>query len=250
MQTESEPPSPLTNADAIRAWEAGADRVGDFDDEGDAARRWLLNPTIFTLLGEPTGRSILDVGCGQGYLCRLLAHRGARVTGLEPATPWYAAAVGAEDANPQGIVYVQADLSTLSVTHPQLLGAFDTVIANMVLIDIPDYEAAIRSCAAALLPGGVFICTLLHPCFEESSIAWLEKRSVETRDYLHPTTREQRIGYLFHRPLSHYINTLLDAGFTLRRMIEPQLSEEGARIVENNRDCYVPSYIALYLVRE
>jgi hypothetical protein len=56
VKPTSRPSSPLTNADAIRAWEAGADRVGDFDKQGDGARRWLLNPTIFALLGEPKGR--------------------------------------------------------------------------------------------------------------------------------------------------------------------------------------------------
>ncbi len=240
----------LTNADAIRAWAARADRVGDFDDEGDSARRWLLNPTIFALLGDPKGKRILDAGCGQGYLSRLLARHEAQVTGLEPAMPWYAAAVAQEEIHPLGIVYVQADLSTLPSTQPQLIGTFNVVIANMVLMDIPDYEAAIRSCAAVLVPGGIFICTLLHPCFEESSVAWLRKRSIETRDYLQPTTREQVIGYLFHRPLSSYINTLLNAGFTLRRMNEPQLSEEGARVLGNDRDCYVPSFVALLLVKD
>ena len=144
---------------------------------------------------------------------------------------------------------MQADLSALPQSHPLLLGGFAAVIANMVLMDIPDYEAAIRSCAAALTPRGVFICTLSHPCFEESSAMWPEKRTIETQDYLHLTVREQRISYRFHRPLSHYLNTLLDAGFTLRRMVEPQLSEEGARALGNDRDLYVPSFVALSLVK-
>jgi len=249
MNPTSRPSSSLTNAEAIHAWEAGADLVGDFDEQGDGARRWLLNPTIFALLGEPKGRRILDAGCGQGYLCRLLARREARVTGVEPTSPFYAAAVAAEESDPLGIEYVRADLSTLSATHPHLLGAFAVVIANMVLMDIPAYEAAIHSCSAALAPGGIFICTLSHPCFEESSAAWLEKRSIATHDYLHLTVREQRISYLFHRPLSHYVNALLDAGFTLRRMVEPQLSEEGAEALGNDRDLYVPSFVALSLLK-
>lgn len=240
----------ITNADAIRAWEAGADRVDDVDDEGDGARRWLLNPTISALLGEVSGKCILDAGCGQGYLSRLLARRGALMTGVEPSTPWYAAAMACEEADPLGIPYLQADLSTLAIMHPQLLGAFDGVVANMVLIDIPDYEAAIASCAAALVPGGSFICTLQHPCFEESGAAWPQKGYVEIREYLLPYMRPQAISYLFHRPLSAYINTLLDTGFTLRRMIEPQLSEEGARELANDRDCHVASFVTLRLGKE
>ncbi len=78
---------------------------------------------------------------------------------------------------------------------------------------------------------------------------WLQRRAIETRDYLQPTTCEQGIGYLFHRPLSSYVNALLDAGFTLRRMMEPQLSEEGARLLGNDCDCYVPSFVALQLAK-
>ena len=242
-------PSLLTNADAIASWADAGDRVGAFDEEGDGARRWLLNPTIFALLGDPAGSRILDAGCGQGYLSRLLAKRGAHMTGVEPAAPWYASAVDREEADPLGITYLQADLSTLSVTHPHLSEAFDVVIANMVLMDIADYEAAIASCATALIPGGVFLCTLLHPCFEESGAEWLRKGAIETREYLQPYTRAQGIGYLFHRPLSAYINTLLSAGFTLQQLVEPQLSAEGAYALGNDRDCHVPSFVALRLLK-
>lgn len=205
---------------------------------------------IFTLLADPSGMHMLDAGCGQGYLSRLLARRGAQVLGIEPAAPWYAAARAREEADPRGISYLQADLSTFAMTHPQLLGTFDVVIANMVLMDIPDYQAAIRSCAATLASGRIFICTLLHPCFEGGGCAWPQKRSIETREYLHHYTRAQGIGYLFHRPLSAYINALLDAGFTLRQLVEPQLSAAGARVLCNDSDCHVPSFVALRLAKE
>ncbi|HEV8192020.1 MAG TPA: methyltransferase domain-containing protein [Ktedonobacterales bacterium] len=259
--SSSSPSFAITNDDVIRAYAAHGDRVGDFDEEGDGAHRWLLNPTLFALIGEPKGKRVLDAGCGQGYLCRLLARRGAQVTGIEPAAPWYAAAVAHEAASPQGIPYLQADLSTLLTTHPELFGAFDVVIANMVLMDIPDYEAAIRSCAAVLVPGGVLVCTLLHPCFDaEPGAAWRHKQAIETREYLHPYTRayadlystasQEAFGYLFHRPLSAYVNTLLAAGLALQRMVEPHLSsDEGVRALGNDRDCHVPSFIALCLAK-
>lgn len=77
-----------TNADVIAAWFHYSEHlIEGFDEEGDLIRHYLLNPTIFTLLGEVRGKCILDAGCGQGYLCRLLARKGARVTGVEPAEP-------------------------------------------------------------------------------------------------------------------------------------------------------------------
>src|SRR5207248_7287096 len=70
------------------------DRLGD---EGGFERRTLLNPAIFKLLGDAVGRRILDAGCGHGYLSRLLARRGAFVTGAEPAEVPYQYALRREE---------------------------------------------------------------------------------------------------------------------------------------------------------
>src|SRR5581483_11602810 len=95
----------ITNADIIKTW-ANAPRksIESHGDEGDFARQALLNPAIFTLLGNDIqGKKILDAGCGQGYLCRLLAKRGAIVTGVEPSENWYRYALEREQAEHLGI---------------------------------------------------------------------------------------------------------------------------------------------------
>ena len=82
--------TPFTNAQIIQQWSALAPESGAaFGDEGDFARQALLNPTLFELLGDVAGQTILDAGCGNGYLARLLSQRGAKVVGLEPATPLF-----------------------------------------------------------------------------------------------------------------------------------------------------------------
>lgn len=55
------------------------------DPEGDFAKRHLLNPTVFRMLGDVRGRRVLDAGAGQGYFSRLLADRGAHVVSLDAA---------------------------------------------------------------------------------------------------------------------------------------------------------------------
>jgi hypothetical protein len=108
------------------------------------------------------------------------------------------------------------------------------------------------------VPGGVFVCTLLHPCFDaEPGAAWPQKQAIETREYLHPDARayadlygatgQAGFGYLFHRPLSAYVNSLLAAGLSLQRMVEPHVTDEGVQALGNDRDCHVPSFIALCL---
>jgi 2-polyprenyl-3-methyl-5-hydroxy-6-metoxy-1,4-benzoquinol methylase len=233
------------NRAIIAAWAAATDHLDDFEDEGDFTRQHLLNPVIFELLGSVAGRTILDAGCGQGYLCRLLAKRGARVTGVEPAAPWYQKAVAWERRDPLGISYVQADLSTGAA-----LGCFDAVVANMALMDIPDYVPAMRRCIASLVPGGDFIFSLSHPCFEEPSAAWGGKGYVEVREYLAEYTIPQTFAPRFHRPLSHYLNQTIDAGCMLQRLVEPQLAREWARLgPAYERNLHVPSVLVVHARR-
>ncbi len=232
----------ITNAEVIRAWSAAADHADDFSDEGDFARQHLLNPALFALLGDVQGKRVLDAGCGQGYLCRLLARKGALVTGVEPAEGWYRYAVQREEAERLGITYLQADLSSLT----SIESTFDAVVANMVFMDIPDYAQAMKHCIAALKVGGDFIFSLLHPCFEEPGAEWVRKGFVGVREYLHDYVRPQTFGYAFHRPLSSYLNLMIQEGCMLRQMIEPQLSRELAQQVGNERDVHVPSFLVIH----
>ena len=187
---------PVTNQDALRAWSAySREMIDAFGDEGDASRRYILNPVLFQLLGDVTGRCVLDAGCGTGYLCRLLAQRGAHVTGVEPADALYMYAVERESSNPLGITYLQHDLSTLTLFD----AAFEVVVANMVFMDIPDYQAAMHTCIRALKPGGQFIFSLLHPCFDEIDSphfvkGYAAKGFVRVDEYLHEFVVQQRVG--------------------------------------------------------
>src|SRR5262249_5015707 len=109
--------SHYTNRDVIEAWSAAWAEPGRADawgEEGDFGRRHLLNPTLLRMLGDTQGHRVLAAGCGQGYLCRLLARLGAAVTGVEPAASFYRYAVERESKERLGISYVQADLCDLS----------------------------------------------------------------------------------------------------------------------------------------
>jgi 2-polyprenyl-3-methyl-5-hydroxy-6-metoxy-1,4-benzoquinol methylase len=236
----------LTNADVINAYaDYPQDLIEGFGEEGDFTRKYLLNPTIFALLGDVRDKTILDAGCGQGYLCRLLARKGAKVTGVEPSDAFYHYALHREESEQVGIRYVQADLSTW--LPPQ--NTFDFVIANMVLMDIPDYQAALKTCVAALSIGGGFIFSLLHPCFEEAGSVWKEKRYVSVRDYFEERSVKQTYGYFIHRPLSTYLNSIIEAGGMLQKIIEPQLEKTIAKSHDAERYWSVPGYLVVFATK-
>lgn len=232
----------ITNAESIKAWSnAPREIVEQFGEEGDIARQYLLNPTLFSLLGDVRGKYILDAGCGQGYLSRLLAKRGAIVTGVEPAEGMYNYAVQREQTEHLGITYLQQDLSLLNSFQQ----CFDFVIANMVFIDIPSYEAAIHNCIAALKQHGRLIFSILHPCFDEPQADWEAKGYVEVREYFQKRALPQTFGYFFHRPLSSYLNLVIREGCSIQQVIEPQLDLETARRIGHERNVHVPNFLVV-----
>jgi Uma2 family endonuclease len=161
---------------------------------------------------------------------------------VEVASPSKSYTLHREESEQLGIRYVQAALSTW--TPPQ--HAFDYVIANMVLMDIPDYVAALKTCVAALSIGGGFIFSILHPCFEESGSTWKEKGYVAVQDYFQERAVQQTYGYFIHRPLSVYLNSVMEAGCMLQKIIEPQLEKTIAESHDAERYWSVPGYLIVF----
>jgi SAM-dependent methyltransferase len=210
--------------------------------EGDFGRRVLLNPTIFRLVGEMHERTVLDAGCGHGYLSRLLADRGARVVGVEPATVPFNYATRMETERRQGITYLQRDLSALG----DVGGPFDAVIANMVFLDIPDWRAALANCVHSLKVGGVFVYSLHHPVWVPGqNDRWAERGVVEVKDYLNEHEHGGGHAPNFHRPVSSYINETIQVGCTLLEVVEPQLRHDEIESPEQEIFTRIPNYIVI-----
>jgi hypothetical protein len=119
----------------------------------------------------------------------------------------------------------------------------------MVFMDIPDYEPALKNCVAALKSGGGLLFSILHPCFEETGSAWKEKGYVEIRDYFRERAINQTYGSFIHRPLSLYLNSVIQAGCMLQRVIEPQLEQTIAELHNAERYWLVPGYMVIFATK-
>lgn len=230
----------VTNGDNIKAWSSYTrDDAEKFGDDGDFARQHLLTPSVLELIGNVKEKTVMDAGCGTGYLSRKLAKAGALVTAVEPSDV-LRYCIEREEIDNLGVVYIQEDLSHLD----RFTGQFDAVIANMVLMDIPDYQAAMRNCVKALKQGGALVLSISHPCFEESGSEWVGKRYVPISEYFQEYEVQQRFGIRVHRTLSSYLNLIINLGCTITQVVEPRLGEQFAN-TDHDRNVHVPEFILL-----
>ncbi|HEY2508279.1 MAG TPA: class I SAM-dependent methyltransferase [Streptosporangiaceae bacterium] len=219
-----------TNKAAIGRWAAMPRAVlADMAADGDFSKRHLVNPVLLRMLGDVRGRRVLDAGCGNGYLSRMLARAGAHVTGVEPAAALFEFAADTERAEPLGIRYLQEDLSDLAGRQPlDAYGPFDAVVASMVLPAIPDWTTAMSACVAQVRPGGRFVFSVIHPCFEQLASTWREHGHYQLGEYLAEYPIDERYATDFHRPLSAYLNEVAKLGCRITEVAEPGLDQAAA----------------------
>ena len=115
-------------------------------------------------------------------------------------------------------------------------------------MDIADYHPAMRNCIAALRSGGLFVFSLLHPCFDEVDSPQFpkgyRKGYIRVEEYFQEFTIKQEWGFYFHRPLSDYLNLVIEQGCVIRKLVEPRLpSESISRLGIHN--AHVPNYIVV-----
>jgi 2-polyprenyl-3-methyl-5-hydroxy-6-metoxy-1,4-benzoquinol methylase len=138
--------------------------VSRYDDHAD----WYVRhtgdrtPAVLDLVpGELSGARVADLACGWGTVSRLLAGRGAAVTGVDLSERLIGHARAREAAGPLGIDYAVAD-----VTHVEWWDGepFDGIVCAMALMDIDDLAGVLTAVASVLRPGGWFAFSLFHPC--------------------------------------------------------------------------------------
>lgn len=221
--------------EAIRRWDQHARALTDaYTEDGDSHRIVLLNPALFQLLPDVNGKRVLDAGCGEGYLCRKLAKLGARVTGVDFSREMLALAQERTDKE-LGIQYLHGSCESMGFLDA---GSFDIVVSNMVLQDLADHQAALRSVHSVLVERGIFVFSIPHPCFATPDCGWVRNSEgnklywkvdgyFAEGAYEQPWPPDAKEGVLlFHRTLSNYLRALLRTGFELLDIVEPKPADE------------------------
>ena len=219
---------------STRSWDAAASDWIAHADTSDY-QNLFLQPRIIALAGDVRGLRVLDVGCGEGACSRELARRGARVTAVDGSRTLIDTARARAATAGLDIDCRCANASALADLAP---GSFDLVVASMVLMNVEDYDGAVRAAHRVLASGGALCMSITHPCFSAPVSDWIGGKGRVARHfavdrYFERVAWLDRIAATFrtptlrrHRPLEDYIGGALRAGFELRTFQEPMATGE------------------------
>ena len=223
---------------STRSWNRVADDWAAHADTNDY-RNYFLMPRMLALVGEVRGRTILDLGCGEGGYARELARRGARVVAVDGSERLIEIArTRTQEAGVDGVTFVRANANRLDAIAAS---SIDIVVAAMSLMDVEDYAGAIGEAHRVLADRGALVMSITHPCFSAPVSAWVrdEARGLlhfAVDRYLERTAWDSYITAAFrapvrrrHRPLEDYLGVPLTAGFILREFHEPAATDEERR---------------------
>lgn len=233
------------NRETREAWEANAAywdaRIG----EGNDFVTMLIWPATQRLLELQPGKRVLDAGCGNGLYARKLAALGAEVVAFDFSAELIALARARANADQSGtIAYHVLDATDEAALLALGVGSFDAATCQMALFDMAEIDPLMRAVARLLKPGGRFIFSVMHPCFNNAHTVHFAEQ--EDREGEIVTTYGVKVtGYLsasvergaairnqpqpqlyFHRPLQTLFGAAFDAGFVLDALIEPGFPPE------------------------
>lgn len=199
---------------------------------GDDLHARIIDPLILDYAGDTTGQSVIDLGCGNGYLAHKLAGLN-RYTGVDVSENLLTKARIRVGSIAYKVSFINADISRpmpVSEEPPH-----DIAILNMVLQYVEHPDGAALNAAGLLKVGGICIVILDHPAHQ--LFARAQELAGTPNDHFTDSTSYFETGFrtkkslggkatlsYYHRTIADYVRAFTPR-FHLDRMDE--LSEDG-----------------------
>lgn len=151
------PIDPLSDAKIVDSWVKNAQSWTTAIRENQVdSRRLVTNGAIVAAVLDRGPRSVLDIGCGEGWLARALAARGIDVVGVDavPALVEEAKRAGGGDFRVASYAEIVAGKLDVRV---------DVAVANFSLIGEESVADLVAHAGSLLNPSGALIVQTLHP---------------------------------------------------------------------------------------
>jgi len=188
--------------------------------ESNLINGYYERPAMIGLAGDVDGRRILDAGCGSGPLSAALCERGASVTGFDSSP---AMVDLAERRLGQDVRLLVADLGE---PLPFADGAFDDVVASLVLHYLADWTDPLAELRRILKPGGRLLLSVNHPMVYPAVNPGTNYFALAQWSGQYTFGGHTTELTFWHRPLHAMTDAFTNAGFRLSVISEPSISPE------------------------
>jgi len=193
----------------------------------------ILRPTIKKLVGNVEGKNIVDLSCGSGYFSRILAKRGANVVGIDISENQIKLAM---QNKVNEIKYIRDNITNTKLKS----NYFDIALINLVFIDTNSTKKIsqiLKEAHRILRKNGILIIGELHPHSINKKSKTGTYRQISRKNYFDNGSVCNSTAILvngkkltfypdYHYTLEFYINTIIENGFAITKLLEPEWKED------------------------
>lgn len=205
--------------------------------EGEPYKKHITDPIILDLIKPLDGKVVLEQGCGNGHLAK-------KISALNPSKiillDFFESNLEFSKKNLSGancaLEFVKADLNK---QLPLASLSVDVITSSMVLSEIEKLDNAVRESNRVLKKDGTFVISIIHPtyCLKKFLFEKLtgkpNKKIIPAVGYFSKSRSDFILGLETHeeiraphynRTIQEYTDSLLQNGFSIERIIEPEIS--------------------------
>lgn len=209
---------------------------------------WLA---IKKLAPDLENKVIIDLGCGTGRFSFLFEQfKPERIIGIDISDEMIKIAEGIAKEKNSRVTFIKSDIENLSSIQSNNI---DFVFSSTVLHYIKNLETITKEIYRVLKPKGTCILSVIHPVYsaqypikhdngefpkeDEWEVKYLDKN---IRAYIQPWIQynseiENFLSFSYHHTMADYINSIIEAGLSIKSFVEPLPSEEWKK---NNLERY------------
>lgn len=209
----------------LDSWNQNASAwINTIENEEIVSRKMVTNQAIIDAITNYSVNSILDIGCGEGWLTRELNAQGIETWGLDGVSELIKKAQFIGSGKFMLISYED-------IIHNKINTKFDAIVCNFSLLGKEAVDDLINYIPRLLQNQKLLFIQTLHPVIGCGELAYIDGWRQELWNGFNSQFKQAAPWYF--RKLETWINLLKDSGFSIlecREPIHPQTQKPASII--------------------